>query len=241
MIKFFQKLKAKKGFTLVELIVVIAIIGVLAAILVPTMLGYVTSSRVTSANSTAASLKNNIDTFLTNADTAGYGMKLSSSATATIDIAVDDKGAWTVQVGKAAAFKEGGSGSSSTDGAAAFKSKTGIGKWTETAAKADDKTTKASCGDKAEQMLAVELRSLFPDVKSACAKVYLEGGKAKYCWYTADAAETKSVTNAPGVKAFEAEKYEWDGNTAGVSKDGYIVGTAPALAIGTATQQQAGN
>lgn len=234
MIKFFQKLKAKKGFTLVELIVVIAIIGVLAAILVPTMLGYVTSSRVTSANSTAASLKNNIDTFLTNADTAGYGMKLSSSATATIDIAVDDKGAWTVQVGKATDFKEGGSG---TDGADAFKSKTGIGKWTDAAAKADDKTTKASCKDNAQQMLAVELRSLFPDVKSACAKVYLEGGKAKYCWYTADAALTKDVKNAPGVKAFEAEKYEWDSNTAGVSKDGYIVGTAPALAIGTATQQ----
>ncbi|MFR0873070.1 MAG: type IV pilin protein [Oscillospiraceae bacterium] len=50
MIKKLQALKAKKGFTLVELVVVIAIIGVLAAILVPTMIGVVQDSRVTSSN-----------------------------------------------------------------------------------------------------------------------------------------------------------------------------------------------
>lgn len=37
-----KKLKKKKGFTLVELVVVIAILGVLALILVPSISGYVT-------------------------------------------------------------------------------------------------------------------------------------------------------------------------------------------------------
>ncbi len=43
----------KKGFTLVELVVVIAIIGVLAAILIPTMMNYVKKSRMRTANSNA--------------------------------------------------------------------------------------------------------------------------------------------------------------------------------------------
>lgn len=56
MFKLLNRAKNKKGFTLIELIVVIAILGILAAILVPSMLGIIGDARKKTNNANARSV-----------------------------------------------------------------------------------------------------------------------------------------------------------------------------------------
>lgn len=224
MIKKLQKLKAKKGFTLVELIVVIAIIGVLAAILIPTMLGFVTSSRVTSANTTAAEIQKQINNFLTDADTAGYGMKKSNSAQANFTFKIDGDGKWGTTLTE----------SSYTPGAdSAFKGATTMA-WGESS-----ENVQANVGNKSDITNATELMTrtladVFPDLKSAYVFAYCEAGSCKYVAYSADGNETP--TGMPEEDDFKNGVFGWDGNTAGITSDGIILGTAPELKLGTATE-----
>lgn len=216
MIQKLHKLKQRKGFTLVELIVVIAIVGVLVGILVPTMIGYVTNAQVMSANSTAASLKNAVDNFLTQADSDGYGMHRAVTNLSRINITIVNKN-WTVN-------RTGGS--FNTSGSLQWDP-TGTG----TGYIGQDKSTAPNC----ESLLAITLTGLFPEVENGTFFVSICGAKCvavAYCrGRLTDLAEGSDYPTLNADGSFPVA-YEWNTVTAGISPNGEIIGTAPMVSLG---------
>lgn len=179
--------------------------------------GFISASQVTSANSTAASIKNNVDTFLTNADTAGYGMKYGNDIIEQFYITVeteDDETVWTVTAGTPSNYKTGHS----------TMSWGYEGKGT--------KDTKKAGVTNAETLLAIEFSQLFPEIEEASIYVACCGGRCIAVAYSPDTKDKLEVGEDCPEPNFDEGRgwlsgYEWEDDLDGITKDDLIVGTAP--------------
>ena len=82
--------KKKKGFTLIELMAVIAIIAILAAVLVPTVTGYINRSKKTAIITECRAVMNAIETY--NAVTSTTN-SINTGSTTEISEAITGEGA----------------------------------------------------------------------------------------------------------------------------------------------------
>lgn len=222
-----KKICTKKAFTLVELIVVIAIIGVLSAILIPTMMGFVRDSQITSANKTANEMSEAVSQTLTKYDSEGYGMKPTPTETTIIKVEIKTESGvttWKTSVSDTDSFISSGDIDWTIAGTAMTTSDKAV----------DNATTP-------QNLISLELMNYFPDLTSGYGWFAVSGGfvRASYFNDQGNAVAQLETTFGDDGKLvgtstvdWERKLCTWDGEHNGITADGLIIGTSPAIFIG---------
>ncbi len=197
------KAASKKGFTLIELVVVVAIIGVLAGLLVPTMFDAVTNSRIASAQQTAKVIRDRSAEFFTKMDTQ---MHTHVGEVQKVVITVDN-GTWSMTGGSAADWVDG------------------VNHWN-TLPGVSDPGNDPRQNTELLSSLAVSAQS----IGTAYIEMYVE--YAHVVGVTVIEGASAPAGTMPAAQDFADRTFGYGGgNRAGRMQDGTVIGTAPILSL----------
>lgn len=197
------KAASKKGFTLIELVVVVAIIGVLAGLLVPTMLDAVTNSRIASAQQTAKVIRDRSAEFFTKMDTQ---MHTHVGEVQKVVITVDN-GTWSMTGGSAADWVDG------------------VNHWN-TLPGVSDPGNDLRQNTELLSSLAVSAQS----IGTAYIEMYVE--YAHVVGVTVIEGASALAGTMPAAQDFADRTFGYGGgDRAGRMQDGTVIGTAPILSL----------
>lgn len=197
------KAASKKGFTLIELVVVVAIIGVLAGLLVPTMFDAVTNSRIASAQQTAKVIRDRSAEFFTKMDTQ---MHTHVGEVQKVVITVDN-GTWSMTGGLAADWVDG------------------VNHWN-TLPGVSDSGNDPRQNTELLSSLAVSAQS----IGTAYIEMYVE--YAHVVGVTVIEGASAPAGTMPAAQDFADRTFGYGGgDRAGRMQDGTVIGTAPILSL----------
>lgn len=207
--KKIRQLKSKHGFTLIELIVVMAILAVLSAILIPLILGMSEKARLASVNTMAENIRKNVELFLVEAEGELYGMRPECVETFYVTVQEgSDAVRWDCSAADADKFLSGGNVTWGTAG-----------------------TYSGGTTDKnGESILCQRLCDWFPDLKNGFMAITVNSGQCTFVVFSdttntiPDTAEFPAHDNGHAPKAFE-----WSGGKQGLTESGNLMGTAPQV------------